>query len=129
MTRNETSRTCHWHILAVIIASGVLENVYITKTFDRLDEMLRDLESLVKEQNDSALENIREINSWWEKKRTYIELFAYSPDVRAFSVALAETEGSLECGDFDNALSKCRSLIVMAQSIKRILDFNVEDII
>lgn len=116
-------------ILAVIIASGVLENVYITKTFDRLDEMLRDLESLVKEQNDSALENIREINSWWEKKRTYIELFAYSPDVRAFSVALAETEGSLECGDFDNALSKCRSLIVMAQSIKRILDFNVEDII
>lgn len=116
-------------ILAVIIASGVLENVYITKTFDRLDEMLRDLESLIKEQNDSALESIREINSWWEKKRTYIELFAYSPDVRAFSVALAETEGSLECGDFDNALSKCRSLIVMAQSIKRILDFNVEDII
>lgn len=116
-------------ILAMIIASGVLENVYITKTFDRLDEMLRDLESLIKEQNDSALESIREINSWWEKKRTYIELFAYSPDVRAFSVALAETEGSLECGDFDNALSKCRSLIVMAQSIKRILDFNVEDII
>lgn len=116
-------------ILAVIISSGVLENVYITKTFDRLDEMLRDLESLIKEQNDSALESIREINSWWEKKRTYIELFAYSPDVRAFSVALAETEGSLECGDFDNALSKCRSLIVMAQSIKRILDFNVEDII
>ncbi|MGN0744411.1 MAG: DUF4363 family protein [Christensenellales bacterium] len=116
-------------ILAVIIASGVLENVYITKTFDRLDEMLRDLESLIKEQNDSALESIRDINSWWEKKRTYIELFAYSPDVRAFSVALAETEGSLECGDFDNALSKCRSLIVMAQSIKRILDFNVEDII
>ena len=116
-------------ILAVIIASGVLENVYITKTFDRLDELLRYLESLEKEQNDSALENIREINSWWEKKRTYIELFAYSPDVRAFSVALAETEGSLECGDFDNALSKCRSLIVMAQSIKRILDFNVEDII
>lgn len=116
-------------ILAMIIASGVLENVYITKTFDRLDEMLRDLESLIKEQNDSALESIREINSWWEKKRTYIELFAYSPDVRAFSVALAETEGSLECGDLDNALSKCRSLIVMAQSIKRILDFNVEDII
>ena len=116
-------------ILAVIIASGVLENVYITKTFDRLDEMLCDLESLIKEQNDSALESVRKLNSWWEKKRTYIELFAYSPDVRAFSVALAETEGSLECGDFDNALSKCRSLIVMAQSIKRILDFNVEDII
>ena len=116
-------------ILAVIIASGVLENVYITKTFDRLDEMLCDLESLIKEQNDSALESVRKLNSWWEKKRTYIELFAYSPDVRAFSVALAETEGSLECGDFDNALSKCHSLIVMAQGIKRILDFNVEDII
>lgn len=116
-------------ILVVIIVSGVLENVYITRTFTDLDDKLKNLESSIKEQSETALDDIGEINAWWEKKRTYIELFAYSPDVRSFSVALAETEGSLECGDFDNALSKCHSLIVMAHGIKRLLDFNAEDII
>ena len=58
-----------------------------------------------------------------------MEMFTYSPDMRAFSVALAETEGSLECGDDMNALSKCQSLITMANNIHCVLDFNVADII
>lgn len=85
-------------ILIMIIVSGVLENVYITRTFTDLDDRLKILEASIKDQSEIALDDIGEINAWWEKKRTYIELFAYSPDVRAFSVALAETEGSLECG-------------------------------
>ena len=53
----------------------------------------------------------------------------YSPDMRAFSVALAETEGSLECGDDKNALSKCQSLLTMAGNIHDMLDFNLQDIV
>ena len=58
-----------------------------------------------------------------------LELFSYSPDMRAFSVALAETEGSLECGDDKNALSKCQSLLTTAENIHSMLDFNFADII
>ena len=53
----------------------------------------------------------------------------YSPDIRGFSVAVGETVGSLECGDYDNALSKIRSLQIMSQNIHNILDFNLADII
>ena len=106
-------------ILILIIVGGVLENVYITRTFQALDQKLKCLESSIKSESKTALADIAEIN----------ELFAYSPDVRAFSVALAETQGSLECGDFDNALSKCHSLIVMADGIRRVLDFNAADVI
>ena len=116
-------------ILILIIVGGVLENVYITRTFQALDQKLKCLESSIKSESKTALDDIAEINDWWAKKREYIELFAYSPDVRAFSVALAETQGSLECGDFDNALSKCHSLIVMADGIRRMLDFNAADVI
>ena len=49
--------------------------------------------------------------------------------MRAFSVALAETEGSLECGDDKNALSKCQSLLTMAGNIHEMLDFNLQDIV
>ena len=41
----------------------------------------------------------------------------------------AESQGSLESGDFENALSKCESLKVMASNIHKLLDFNGEDII
>lgn len=116
-------------ILVLILTSGVLENYYINRTFDKLDEDLKDLEQAITEQSDDALEKLKNLSRWWEDRRTYIELFAYSPDVRAFSVALGETEGSLECGDYQNALSKCHSLIVMGNNIRQLLDFNAEDII
>lgn len=116
-------------ILIIIVTGGILEDFYIHKTFSALDEKLTSLENSIINQSDDCLDQTNEIFEWWEKKRMYMELFAYSPDVRSFSVALAETQGSLECEDYQNALSKCRSLIVMADNIKRLLDFNAEDII
>lgn len=116
-------------LLAIIVTGGILENAYITRTFSELDDMLHHLEQSILDEDNGALEEVRDIANWWEKRRTYIELFAYSPDVRAFSVALGETDGSLECEDYQNALSKCRSLIIMADNIKQLLDFNARDII
>lgn len=116
-------------ILIIIVTGGILEDFYIHKTFSALDEKLTSLENSIINQSEDCLAKTNEIFEWWEKKRMYMELFAYSPDVRSFSVALAETQGSLECEDYQNALSKCRSLIVMADNIKRLLDFNAEDII
>ena len=116
-------------ILIIIVTGGILEDFYIHKTFSALDEKLTSLENSIINQSEDCLDKTNEIFEWWEKKRMYMELFAYSPDVRSFSVALAETQGSLECEDYQNALSKCRSLIVMADNNKRLLDFNAEDII
>ncbi|HAT83686.1 MAG TPA: hypothetical protein DEF02_03400 [Clostridiales bacterium] len=116
-------------ILIIIVTGGILEDFYIHKTFSALNEKLTSLENSIINQSEDCLDKANDIFEWWEKKRTYMELFAYSPDVRSFSVALAETQGSLECEDYQNALSKCRSLIVMADNIKRLLDFNAEDII
>ena len=116
-------------ILIIIVTGGILEDFYIHKTFSALDEKLTSLENSIINQSEDCLDKTNEIFEWWEKKRMYMELFAYSPDVRSFSVALAEAQGSLECEDYQNALSKCRSLIVMADNIKRLLDFNAEDII
>lgn len=116
-------------ILIIIVTGGILEDFYIHKTFSALNEKLTSLENSIINQSEDCLDKTNEISEWWEKKRMYMELFAYSPDVRSFSVALAETQGSLECEDYQNALSKCRSLIVMADNIKRLLDFNAEDII
>jgi len=116
-------------ILLVILTAGILENVYVDKLFDNLDNRLADMEELIIAQDERALDALNDTIKWWEERRKYAELFVYSPDIRAFSVALGETQGSLECDDFDNALSKIRSLQIMSKNIHNILDFNAADII
>ncbi len=116
-------------ILVVIVTAGILENVYIDKLFDKLDGKLADIEKSIVAEDDAANSQVDELIEWWEGQRKYAELFVYSPDIRAFSVALGETQGSLECGDYDNALSKIRSLQIMSNNIHNILDFNLADII
>ena len=116
-------------ILGIIVSAGVVEHFYIEKTFDTLDQKLYEIEDALHRGDDGALPLTQDLTKWWNEKRKHIELFTFSPDIRAFSVALAEQEGSLECGDFKNAMSKCQSLIAMSKNLHQILDFNFEDVI
>ena len=116
-------------VLAVILAAGIAEAIYVDHVFADLEEQINALEAAIKSPEDDALDEVRALTDWWEHKRRTLELFSYSPDIRAFSVALAETEGSLECGDDKNALSKCQSLLTTAENIHSMLDFNFADII
>ena len=116
-------------MLALIVTAGLLEHNYIEKTFEELDEKLNQIEDAIHSESDTALSLTNDLTEWWESKRKVMELFTFSPDLRAFSVALAEQKGSLECGDFNNALSKCVSLKSMSKNLHNVLDFNIEDII
>lgn len=116
-------------MLSVIITAGILEHNYIEKTFEELDNKLQKIEEQIHIESDESLTLTNELTEWWEGKRKVMELFTFSPDLRAFSVALAEQKGSLECGDFNNALSKCVSLQSMSTNLHNVLDFNIEDII
>ncbi len=116
-------------LLAIILTAGILENYFVHGIFTELDNKLYSIEQDLHKEDISALNKVRDLRVWWEDKRKYLELISYSPDLRAFSVALAETEGSLECNDFLNAMSKCQSLIVMSSNTHKLLDFNIEDII
>ena len=78
-------------ILAIIITAGILENVYVDKIFGELDSRLADLNERIISRDETALEKMEDMQEWWEKHRRYAELFVYSPDIRAFSVALGET--------------------------------------
>ncbi len=116
-------------VLAVILTAGILESIYIDNVFSELDYRLDELEKTIHEEDERSLTLTRELSSWWEGKRKYMELFTFSPDMRAFSVAVAEIEGSIEADDYQNAMSKCQSLVTMSRNMHLILDFNFEDII
>ena len=116
-------------MLVLIVTAGIIEHNYIEKTFSELDEKLGEIEQEIHLESDKAQDQTNQLIDWWESKRKVMELFTFSPDLRAFSVALAEQKGSLECGDFNNALSKCESLYSLSKNLHNVLDFNIEDII
>ncbi len=116
-------------ILAVILTAGILETIYIDKLFEELDERLISLENAIATQDDNSLDLAHDTMIWWSKKRRSVELYTYSPDIRAFSSALSETEGYIMAKDYKSALSRCHSLIEMSKNIHQILDFNAEDVI
>ena len=116
-------------MLTLIVTAGILEHNYIEKTFTELDEKLNEIIYEINLESDKALTLTNELVEWWEQRRKVMELFTFSPDLRAFSVALAEQKGSLECGDFNNALSKCVSLLSISKNLHDVLDFNAQDII
>ena len=116
-------------MLTLIVTAGVMEHNYIEKTFSELDEKLNEIIDEINVESDKALTLTNDLVKWWEQKRKVMELFTFSPDLRAFSVALAEQKGSLECKDYSNALSKCVSLLSISKNLHDVLDFNVQDII
>lgn len=116
-------------LLSAILGAGIWEAVYIDRTFKDLDQQLTTINKLIADEKlEEALDKTNKTLDWWEDKRKNLEIFTYNSDMRQLSVCLGEAVGSLKIGDSQNALSKTQSTIVMANNIKQILDFNIQDI-
>ena len=117
-------------LLAVILAAGIAECIFVEKTFDSLDAGLDTIKGhLLNEQPQQALDETNKLVDWWEGKKNKMELFTFSPDIRLLSVSLGETKGSLEIGDINNAMSKIESIYNISHNLREILNFNLRDVI
>ena len=67
----------------------VLEAVRVDAVFDELQCRISALEAAIKSPDDDALDEVKELSAWWEERRAELELFTWSPDMRALSYALA----------------------------------------
>lgn len=117
-------------LLVLLIAAGVSEHYFVHKTFDEFNGRLKELETAIDTENlEAALEQTKNLDSWWEKKRSILEVISYCPDMRQINVIIGEMQGSLEYEDFQNASSKVISLLKLIDNIEDILDFNAKDVI
>lgn len=117
-------------ILAAILTAGILETIYVEKTFAELDERLDVMHKCLEDDDvEGALDATNETMEWWDGERHKMEIFTFSPDIRQLSVALGETKGSLEVEDVKNAMSKTDSILIISANIRDILNFNLQDII
>ncbi len=115
-------------IFVIILATGIVETIYVDKVFNEFDQQLLATENMIINENPASINKVRDVIAWWEKKRRIVEFFCYCTDIRALSVALAEVEGSLIQDDFMNAMSKWQSIETLSTNIHDLIDFNFEDI-
>ncbi|MEG1612842.1 MAG: DUF4363 family protein [Clostridia bacterium] len=116
-------------ILAIIVSAGVSEHYFIHRTFDSFNLQLQEIDSLIdKNKSSEALEKVRILQKWWDKKRKIIDGISFSPDSRQVNVVIGEIEGSLDTDDMQNAESKIDSLFELIKNIRDILDFDFADI-
>lgn len=117
-------------VLALIITGGILDNANVNKVFDEFDERLNDLRSLVEEENkQESIKLLKETDEWWSVQKSKMEFYSYSQDLRLISSCLGETLGSLECDDFENALSKVESLLSISANTRNLLGVRIENIV
>ncbi|MGN0796552.1 MAG: hypothetical protein ACI4MT_06370 [Christensenellales bacterium] len=117
-------------VLALIITGGILDNMNVDKVFDEFDSKLLDLKVLVEDENKQAsISLLKETTDWWADKKTKMEFYSYSQDLRLISSCLGETLGSLECDDFENALSKVESLLEISANTRDLLGVRIENIV
>lgn len=76
-------------VLVFIVTGGILENIYVTKTFRELENKLISLEQAVLAEDETALDQLRDISEWWEKRRMYIELLPTHPTSEHFPLQWA----------------------------------------
>ena len=117
-------------ILALLITGGILDNMNVDKVFDQFDEKLNSLKTLVEAENkEESIKQLKETTAWWDDKKTKMEFYSYSQDLRLISSCLGETLGSLECEDFQNALSTVEALSTISANTRDILGVRIENIV
>ena len=117
-------------VLALIITGGILDNANVNKVFDEFDERLNNLRTLVEEENkQESIKLLKETDEWWSVQKSKMEFYSYSQDLRLISSCLGETLGSLECDDFENALSKVESLLSISANTRNLLGVRIENIV
>ena len=117
-------------VLALIITGGILDNANVNKVFDEFDARLNDLRTLVEEENKpESIKLLKETDEWWSVQKSKMEFYSYSQDLRLISSCLGETLGSLECDDFENALSKVESLLSISANTRNLLGVRIENIV
>ncbi len=92
-------------ISAIMLAGGILELIYITKTFNEFEERLEELLEDILADEQMPLEKISETRDWLEKKHKGLEFFIPHIELNELSVLYNEMMGAAVGGDKEGAVT------------------------
>ena len=115
-------------VFVLIIAVGVLEQIYISKLYRETKAQAEAIEELVKEEVESALPAALELREDWLKKRSFLEAVTPHNETKEMILRIAELIGYIEAKDDKSATATAAIIVEMCENTPHILGFHWEHV-
>lgn len=112
-------------ISAVMLAGGILELIYITKSFNEFEERIEDI--LADEQ--LSLEKVLDTREWLERKHKGLEFFIPHFELNELSVLYNEMTGAVVAGDDKGAVTLLHRLMEYSIRLQDVYSFRFQNIV
>lgn len=115
-------------IILIIILIGLLEQMYVVKTLDKLIEGIESVNSVI-DDPELSKQKFDEVMQWWNVERDYLEAFVSHNDTREINYRLSELQGAIDAKNTQDAIALCTTVIEVTEHTKHILEFSWDQVL
>ena len=115
-------------VLICIIAFGVLEQIYLHKTFSAMKEKALEIQELIETNPDEAYAKSTDLKNYWSQKKHLTEAVISHNETREMTLKVSELEGYTKANDQYSAQAVVNMLVDMCDNYEHILGFSWDTI-
>ena len=116
-------------VTALIITAGVIEQVYVQRTFEELEVKAENIYVMLRDKNyTDALEYTANLKDWWYQKRDILELVSPNNDIKEIVREIGELEGSQLAMMYDDSITRSNVLQEMAKNSRNLLAYRWKNV-
>lgn len=117
-------------LVAIILALGIGEQVFMQKSFDNLADKCDAIrEMLIQKDYAAARKAVTQTKEWWAKKRDILEFTCPNNDVKDIYKEIGELEGTLHSEMYDDSITRTNVIKSMAENSKNLLAYKIKNIL
>ena len=115
-------------IVLLIVAMGVLEQIYISRLYTATEVQARKVRETIEEDVTLALPDAEALKKTWLEKRSFLEAVTPHNETKEMVLRIAELIGYIEAKDEKSATATVEIILEMCQNTPHILGFHWEHI-
>ena len=114
-------------IVVLLLALGIVEEIYVRKTFESFGEKLEEI--LDSPDEIYRLEDVVATHLWWQKRHRYMELFLPHIQLNEIETTYGELIGAVEAEDYDSANALLNRIYATTLALKEMYGFRIGNIL
>ncbi len=117
-------------LVAVILALGIGEQVFMQRAFDDLAEKCEEIQDLLIDKDYAAARKaVQQTKEWWAGKRNILEFTCPNNDIKDIYKEIGELEGTLQSEMYDDSITRTNVIKSMAENSKNLLAYRIKNIL
>ncbi len=117
-------------LVAVILALGIGEQVFMQHAFDDLAEKCEEIQDLLIDKDYAAARKaVQQTKEWWAGKRNILEFTCPNNDIKDIYKEIGELEGTLYSEMYDDSITRTNVIKSMAENSKNLLAYRIKNIL